>query len=268
MLGSHRAGRIALARCIGLYNGIGDFSATCAGAKPVTRYTAAVTTADSQSVAIEVDDTTRVSGLLMVPQGSTVCFVVAHGAGAGMLHPFMVNLANDLAALRIATLRYQFPYMERRGRRPDAPAVCQATVRAAVAAAGARLPSLPLIAGGKSFGGRMTSQAQAARPLPRVRGLVFLGFPLHPPKEPSDKRGEHLFLVHVPMLFVQGARDAFAELPLLNPLLKRLGGGSTLCLLPDADHSFEVPARSAVGGRQTWEEMLHALAAWTVTVTA
>ena len=207
-------------------------------------HTAAVLTADAQSVEIVVDDATRVSGILVAPRESAACFVVAHGAGAGMQHPFMANLANDLAELRIATLRYQFPYMERRGKRPDTPAVCHATVRAAVAAAGALVPSLPLIAGGKSFGGRMTSQAQAKGPLPGVRGLVFLGFPLHPPKQPSDTRGEHLDQVQIPMLFLQGARDEFADLTLLNPLVKRLAGRATLCLLREADHSFHVPARS------------------------
>lgn len=215
-------------------------------------------------MAIAVDPATRVSGLLIAPRESTACFVLAHGAGAGMLHPFMVNLADDLAARRIATLRYQFPYMERRSRRPDTPAVCHATVRAAVAAAGALLPSLPLIAGGKSFGGRMTSQAQALHPLPRVRGLVFLGFPLHPPKQPSDQRGEHLSKVQIPMLFIQGARDAYADQSLLGPLLHRLGSRATLCLLPDADHSFEVPARSAVSDAAVREEMLKTLAAWIV----
>jgi predicted alpha/beta-hydrolase family hydrolase len=211
---------------------------------------------------IEVDAVTRVSGLWMVPPDATACFVVAHGAGAGMRQPFMENLAGDLAALRIATLRYQFPYMERGSRRTDPPARCHATVRAAVAAAGARLPSLPLFAGGKSFGGRMTSQAQAAAPLPQVRGLIFLGFPLHPPKAPSVERGGHLFDVRIPMLFVQGARDEFAELPLLNALLQRLGGGSTLCLLPQADHSFKVPARAAVSRTQVHDDMLAALTAW------
>ena len=225
-------------------------------------------TPDSKPVTIDVDERTRVSGLLLDPQGSKACFVVAHGAGAGMLHPFMASLAYDLAALQIATLRYQFPYMEKGSRRPDAPAVCHAAVRAAVAAASALVPSLPLIAGGKSFGGRMTSQAQAGEPLPRIRGLVFLGFPLHPPKEPSDKRGEHLSRVAIPMLFVQGARDAFAELSLLNPLLKRLGRRATLCLLPEADHSFKVPARSAHTGAQIHNEMLQALVTWIDSVIA
>jgi predicted alpha/beta-hydrolase family hydrolase len=225
-----------------------------------------VAIADSQSVEIAVDDATRVSGILIAPRESEACFVVAHGAGAGMLHPFMANLANDLAALRIATLRYQFPYMERRGKRPDTPTVCHATVRAATAAASGLVPGLPLIAGGKSFGGRMTSQAQAIGPLPGVRGLVFLGFPLHPPKQPSDTRGEHLAQVQIPMLFLQGSRDTFAEPGLLNPLVERLGGRATLCVLRDADHSFHVPARSSVNDAEINAEMLAALANWVQAV--
>ena len=183
-----------------------------------------------------------------------------------MRHPFMAKLANDLAELRIATLRYQFPYMERHGKRPDTPVVCHAAVRAAVVAAAALVPSLPLIAGGKSFGGRMTSQTQAKGPLPGVRGLVFLGFPLHPPKEPSDARGEHLAQVQVPMLFLQGARDEFATPALLNPLLQRLGSRATLCSLRDADHSFHVPARSGVNDAEINTEMLAALANWVEAV--
>jgi predicted alpha/beta-hydrolase family hydrolase len=183
-----------------------------------------------------------------------------------MLHPFMATLATDLAARRIATLRYQFPYMEKRSRRPDPPAVCHATVRAAVAAAHALVPMLPLIAGGKSFGGRMTSQAQAANPLPEVRGLAFLGFPLHPPKDPSDKRAEHLAQVKIPMLFLQGTRDEFAQSALLLPLIARLGTLATLCVLPDADHSFHVPARSALSAGQINDRMLDALTDWTGAV--
>jgi predicted alpha/beta-hydrolase family hydrolase len=217
--------------------------------------------ADLKSLVLEVGDA-RVSGLLLSPPQPKACFVVAHGAGAGMLHPFMAALATDLAARRIATLRYQFPYMEKRGRRPDAPAVCHATVRAAVAAAGALAPGLPLIAGGKSFGGRMTSQAQAANPLPQVRGLAFLGFPLHPPKEPSDQRAEHLAKVKIPMLFLQGARDEFAQASLLNPLIARLGTLATLSVLPDADHSFHVPARSTLTAAEINERMLEALSEW------
>ncbi len=180
----------------------------------------------------------------------------------------MVDLANDLAALRIATLRYQFPYMERHGRRPDSPALCHATVRAAVAAAHTLVPSIPLVAGGKSFGGRMTSQAQALSPLPLVRGLIFLAFPLHPPKKPSDTRAEHLSQVHIPMLFLQGTRDALADLAQLGPLAERLGSRATLCLLPDADHSFHVAARTGRSDRQIMDEMIHAVATWTDAITA
>jgi uncharacterized protein len=221
-----------------------------------------VSAADSKSVEIAVDNATRVSGILISPPQAKACYVVAHGAGAGMLHPFMEKLAADLAARQIATLRYQFPYMEKRSRRPDPPKLCHATVRAAVAAAHALAPALPLLAGGKSFGGRMTSQAQAASPLPLVRGLIFLGFPLHPPKQPSDTRAEHLSNVEIPMLFLQGARDEFAEAAFLNPIIKRLGALATLRLLPDADHSFHVPARSTYGGSQINDEMLNALASW------
>jgi uncharacterized protein len=227
-----------------------------------------MTTADLQFVHIDVGATTRVSGILSCPPGPKACYVVAHGAGAGMLHPFMAKLADDLAALGIATLRYQFPYMEQGGRRPDPPAVCHATVRAAVAAAHDLVPGLPLIAGGKSFGGRMTSQAQAANPLPHVRGLVFLGFPLHPPKQPADTRGEHLAKVHIPMLFLQGARDEFAQRALLDPLITRLGNLATLSVLPDADHSFHVPARGTFTDRQIRADLLNVLAGWVEAVTS
>jgi predicted alpha/beta-hydrolase family hydrolase len=221
-----------------------------------------VNSAESKSVAIEVNATTRVSGLLTSSPESKACLVVAHGAGAGMLHPFMANLATDLGKRGIATLRYQFPYMEKNSRRPDPPALCHATVRAAVGAARALLPALPLFAGGKSFGGRMTSQAQAANPLPQVLGLVFLGFPLHPPKQPSDSRAAHLLKVQVPMLFLQGARDVFAEPDLLNPLITLLANRATLMLLPDADHSFHVPARSTFTDTQINDDMINALAGW------
>jgi len=189
-----------------------------------------VNSADSKTVTIDVNATTRVSGLLTSAPDSKACLVVAHGAGAGMSHPFMANLATDLGKRGIATLRYQFPYMEKGGRRPDPPALCHDTVRAAVEAAHALLPTLPLFAGGKSFGGRMTSQAQAANPLPQVRGLAFLGFPLHPPKEPSDSRAAHLLKVQVTM--------------------------------PDADHSCHVPARSAFTNSQINDDMINALAGW------
>src|SRR5213595_3344755 len=160
----------------------------------------------------------EVSGLLLRPKDARLLYVLAHGAGAGMRHPFLESISQRLAEQGIATLRYQFPYMERRSRRPDPPAVAAATVRAAVAEAARIAPDLPLVAGGKSFGGRMTSTAQAEEPLPGVRGLVFLGFPLHPPGRPDDKRAEHLAHVQVPMLFLQGDRDEFADLKLLEPV--------------------------------------------------
>lgn len=161
-----------------------------------------------------------------------------------MQHAFLEDVAAGLAQRRIATLRYQFPYMERGSRRPDTPAVAQATVSAAAAKAASLLPELPLFAGGKSFGGRMTSQAQAASPLPGVRGLVFLGFPLHPPGRPSAERAEHLFKVEIPMLFLQGDRDEFAQPPILHSVIDKLGSRATLKVFPDADHSFHVPART------------------------
>jgi len=185
-----------------------------------------------------------------------------------MHHPFLAGVANELEGLGIATLRYQFPYMEHHGKRPDPPALCHATVRAAVAAALRLSPSLPLFAGGKSFGGRMTSQTQAASPLVDVRGLVFLGFPLHPPKQPSETRAQHLFKVQIPLLFLQGTRDTFAELPLLGPLVTRLGGRATLMLIQDADHSFHVPARTGRTNPQVQTEMLNALSSWTGSLTS
>ncbi len=175
--------------------------------------------ANPQPVTIAVDDTQRVSGLLQTPPAARACYVMAHGAGAGMAHPFMAAIANELAERGIATLRYQFPYMEQGSKRPDTPKLAQATVRAAVAEASRLVPELALFAGGKSFGGRMTSQAQAASPLSGVRGLVFLGFPLHPAGRPSDERGEHLFEVKIPMLFLQATRDALAEIQLMLALL-------------------------------------------------
>jgi len=187
---------------------------------------------------------------------------MAHGAGAGMAHPFMTVVANALAERGIATLRYQFPYMELGSKRPDAPKLAQATVRAAVTEAVRLLPALPLFAGGKSFGGRMTSQAQATSPLPGVRGLVFLGFPLHPAGRPSDDRAAHLFDVQVPMLFLQGTRDQLADLSLLQTLVGKLGARATLKLFHDADHSFHVPARSGRKDAEIIAEMTQTLAEW------
>jgi predicted alpha/beta-hydrolase family hydrolase len=218
--------------------------------------------ADAESVAITVDDAVCVSGLLQVPPRAHACCVLAHGAGAGMAHPFMAAIAAELGQRGVATLRYQFPYMDRGVRRPDPPKVAHATVRAAVAAAVRLLPELPLIAGGKSFGGRMTSQAQAAAPLAGVRGLAFFGFPLHPSGRPSRDRGTHLFDVQIPMLFLQGTRDKLAELDQLEPLVGALGGRATLKLSADADHSFNVPARTAGSASQVRSDMLDALAAW------
>jgi predicted alpha/beta-hydrolase family hydrolase len=214
-------------------------------------------------VGIFVSDTVRVSGLMLAPPRAWACYVVAHGAGAGMNHPFMAAVATGLAERGIATLRYQFPYMEKGGKRPDPPRVAHAAVRAAVGEAAKLQPGMPLIAGGKSFGGRMTSQAQAAEPLPGVRGLAFLGFPLHPAGKPSQERARHLFDVHIPMLFLQGTRDALASLNELEPLCAALGGRATLELYADADHSFHVPVRTGRKDAEVRTEMLDALTAWT-----
>lgn len=223
------------------------------------------TTAKPRTIA--VGDGIQVSGLLQLPQRARACYVLAHGAGAGMTHPFMAAAAAGLAQRGIATLRYQFPYMERGSKRPDAPKLAQAAVRAAVATAQAALPELPLIAGGKSFGGRMTSQAQAATPLVGVRGLAFLGFPLHAAGRPSTERGEHLFDVQVPMLFLQGTRDTLASLDELQPLCKKLERRATLKLFADADHSFHLPARSSRNDAEVFGELLDALADWVSSVT-
>jgi uncharacterized protein len=214
---------------------------------------------------MSVGDATRVSALLLTPPRASACFVFAHGAGAGMAHPFMSAVAEGLAERGIASLRYQFPYMEKGGKRPDPPQVTHATVRATVAEARRQL-DVPLIAGGKSFGGRMTSQAQALAPLEGVLGLAFLGFPLHPPKRPSRERAEHLFDVTIPMLFLQGMRDEFAELSDLEPVCAALGSRATLKLFADADHSFHVPARTGRKDAEVRAEMLDAFAAWAARV--
>lgn len=203
-----------------------------------------------------------VSGLFQVPADARACLVLAHGAGAGMEHPFMASVAQGLGERGIATLRYQFPYMERGSKHPDAPHLAHAVVRAAAAEAVRLVPGLPLFAGGKSFGGRMSSQAQAESALPGVRGIAFLGFPLHPPGRPSDERGTHLSDVNVPMLFLQGSRDELAGLALLQPLVARLGTRATLKVFADADHSFHVPARSGRKDDEVKVELLDALAGW------
>ncbi len=179
-----------------------------------------------------------------------------------MTHPFLAAVAAELSRRGFATLRYQFPYMERGGKRPDPPAIARATVRAAVDAARLSLPDLPVIAGGKSFGGRMTSQAQAKAPMPGVCGLAFLGFPLHPAGRPSQERAKHLFDVKIPMLFLQGTRDTLAQLDQLEPLCRELGSHATLKLFQDADHSFHVPARSGRKDAEVRREMLDALTSW------
>jgi predicted alpha/beta-hydrolase family hydrolase len=218
--------------------------------------------ANPEPLAIVVDETQRVNALLQAPRGARACYVMAHGAGAGMTHPFLASVAGDLAARGIATLRYQFPYMERGSKRPDTPRVAQAAVRAAVAEAAQRLPKLPLFAGGKSFGGRMTSQAQASAPLAGVRGLVFLGFPLHPAGKPSNERGAHLADVRIPMLFLQGTRDELADLHLITALTGAIGAHAKLRLIQDADHSFHVPARSGRKDADVRAELADALAQW------
>jgi len=219
-------------------------------------------TASPQKLVIEVGKATSVSALLIQPTDARACFVFAHGAGAGMTHSFMEQAAAGLAGRGIATLRYQFPYMEKGSKRPDSPVIAHAAVRAAVAEAARHCPGLPLIAGGKSFGGRMTSQAQAKAPLAGVRGLAFFGFPLHAAGKPSIDRADHLAEVHVPILFLQGTNDKLAELQLLKPVVEKLKPAATMHVIEAADHSFHVPARSGRNDREVMNEILDALAAW------
>jgi hypothetical protein len=204
----------------------------------------------------------RVSGLLLRPPEPTAGYVLAHGAGAGMTHSFMESIARALVTRGIATLRYQFPYVEAGGRRPDPPAVLLATVRAAVARARELLPSLRLFAGGKSMGGRMTSQAAAEGQLGDLVGLIFLGFPLHPPKRPAIERAEHLARVTQPMLFLQGTRDDLADLALIREVCGRLGDRATLHVVEGADHSFGVLKRSGRTGSEVLEELADTIAGW------
>ena len=203
-----------------------------------------------------------VSGLFIAPPKPRAVYLLAHGAGAGMRHPFLASVAAELAEASVATLRFQFPYMEAKRGRPDSAPVAEATVAAALGEAERRLPKVPLFAGGKSFGGRMSSQAAAHGLLPRVRGLIFLGFPLHPPGQPSDVRGEHLSAVTVPLLFLQGTRDEFARRDLLETLAARLGTRATLHLVPDAGHSFHVPASSGRSDADVRAELVRTTAAW------
>ena len=226
-----------------------------------------MTTPEAHQITVPLAGGNTVSGLLLVPAAVRAGYVLAHGAGAGMSHRFMTEAAQQLALRGIATLRYQFPYMEKGSKRPDAPPLAHAAVRAAVAEAARSCPGLALFAGGKSFGGRMTSQAQAIAPLAGVRGLAFLGFPLHPAGKPSDTRARHLSDVHVPMLLIQGTRDKLAELTLLEPVVKRLGTSASLHPVAEADHAFHVLARSGRNDREVMREIVDTLSAW-IGVTA
>jgi predicted alpha/beta-hydrolase family hydrolase len=220
-------------------------------------------TSSPRQLTIETGKAGSVSALLVLPDAPRACFVFAHGAGAGMTHSFMEAFATGLHERGVASVRYQFPYMETGSKRPDPPAVAQATVRAAVAKAAETCPGVSLIAGGKSFGGRMTSQAQAAAPLAGVRGLAFVGFPLHPAGKPSTDRADHLAKVAIPMLFLQGTRDALAEVALIEPVVQRLGSRASLHLVDGADHSFHVLARSGRNDRDVMNEILDVFSKWT-----
>jgi uncharacterized protein len=217
---------------------------------------------DTRNLSVQIDDSKKVSAVLLLPAKATHLLVLSHGAGAGMNHPFMGNLASELAEAGIGTLRYQFPYMEERRKSPDRPDVAMATVAAAVRAASETAPGLPLLAGGKSFGGRMTSQAAAAGLLPQVKGIAFFGFPLHPPKQPATKRGDHLADVAQPMLFLQGTRDDLADLKLLRPICKRLGARATLHVIEGADHSFHVLKSTGRSDADVLKELAQTTAEW------
>jgi predicted alpha/beta-hydrolase family hydrolase len=214
------------------------------------------------SLRIPLPSGASISALLSSPAQPAAAFVFAHGAGAGMDHSFMAALSGALVERGIATLRYQFPYMEQGSKRPDDPATAQAAVRAAVAEARARLPGVPLFAGGKSFGGRMTSQAQAAQPLEGVLGLVIVGFPLHPAGKPATSRAAHLAKVKVPMLFLQGTRDALADLDLVRTTAAGFGERATLHIVEGADHSFHVLVRSGRTDAQVLAELADTTSRW------
>jgi predicted alpha/beta-hydrolase family hydrolase len=217
---------------------------------------------DPKRLTVPIDADSKVSALAQTPSEAIACYVLAHGAGAGMDHPFMSSVASRLSEAGIATLRYQFPYMEQGGKRPDRPPVAHAAVRAAVRAAGEVFPGLPIFAGGKSFGGRMTSQAQAIEPLDGVRGLIFLGFPLHEAQKPSSDRAKHLDDVAVPMLFLQGTNDKLAEIELVRALVKGLAPLGRLVEIEDADHSFHVPKRSGRTDDDAMAQMVDATLKW------
>jgi predicted alpha/beta-hydrolase family hydrolase len=216
---------------------------------------------EPKAISILVGDES-VSGLFLRPPDAKALYLFAHGAGAGMKHKAMAGNAEGLAERGIATLRYNFPYMEKGSKRPDSPKVAHAAVRAAASKAVELAPELPLFAGGRSFGGRMTSQAQAGGPLPGVRGLIFLGFPLHPARKPGIERADHLANVRVPMLFVTGTRDALAELDLPRPVVASLGSHAKIHLVDQADHSFKVAAKSGRTNADAEAEVLDAVARW------
>lgn len=218
----------------------------------------------AEHLTIAIDGGDKVSGLWLAPPDAKAAYVFAHGAGAGMAHKSMAAIAEGLAARGIATLRYNFLYMERGSKRPDAPALAHQAVRAAVTQTNALAAKLPMFAGGKSFGGRMTSQAQALAPLPQVRGLVFFAFPLHPAGKPSDERARHLDQVTIPMLFLQGDNDALASLDVLRPVAEHLGERATLALSKYADHSFHAPAKSGRKDADVLAEILDTAAAWMI----
>lgn len=219
----------------------------------------------AQEITLRLDADASVSGLWLAPKDAKAAYVFAHGAGAGMAHKSMTAIAEGFAERGVATLRYNFLYMERGSKRPDAPALAHSVVREAVAKASELAPDLPLFAGGKSFGGRMTSQAQALAALLNVRGLVFFAFPLHPAGKPGDERAKHLDDVAIPMLFLQGTNDALAELDLLKPVVKRLGKRATLSLAEHADHSFHAPAKSGRKDPEVLADILDTAADWMTT---
>ncbi|HSC65662.1 MAG TPA: alpha/beta family hydrolase [Caldimonas sp.] len=227
-----------------------------------------MTDAHTEPLTLDVSGSGTVSALLTSPTDARAGLALAHGAGAGMHHAFMAAVAEGLGRRGIAVLRFQFPSMERASRRPDPPRVAHAAVRAAAAEARRRLGRVPLYAGGKSFGGRMTSQAHAEAPLAGVTGLVFLGFPLHPAGRPGDERGEHLARVACPMLFLQGTRDELADVALISALAARLGERATLAMFDDADHAFHVRARSGSNDAEVLEHLLDTIVAWMESVAA
>jgi len=216
----------------------------------------------TKNIRFAVPNAGEVSAILLRPQNARCLLTLAHGAGAGMTHPFMQSLATELAAANVATLRFQFPYMEQRRKIPDRPPVLTAAILAALNAASKDAPDLPLLAGGKSLGGRMTSLAASQQPLGNVRGLVFFGFPLHPPNQPGTKRAEHLHEVTLPMLFFQGTRDAFADLKLLRPICAELGARATLHVIETADHSFHVLKSAGRTDADVREELARTVATW------